>query len=80
MPLLIVYTISDTNKCDRVCELSNNHNKPENPTPYSILNDLWVKNLHRLIFAHININSIRNKFDMLADLIVGKVDLLLISV
>ena len=35
--------------------------------------------MHRLIFAHININSIRNKFDMLADLIVGKVDLLLIS-
>ena len=75
MPLLIVYT----NKCDRVCELRNNHNKPENPTPYSILNDLRVKNLHRLIFAHININSILNKFDMLADLIVGKVGLLLIS-
>ena len=48
-------------------------------TPYSILNDIRVKNLHRFIFAHININSIRNKFDVLADLIVGKVDLLLIS-
>ena len=39
-PINSLHSISDTTKCDRVCELSNNHNKPENPTPYSILNDL----------------------------------------
>ena len=38
------------------------------------LKNIRLKNPTRLIFAHININSIRNKFDMLSDLIVGKVD------
>ena len=33
----------------------------------------------KVILAHLNINSIRNKFDMLVDLIKGKVDILLIS-
>ena len=37
-PINSLLSISDINKCDRVCELSNNHNKPENPTPYSLLN------------------------------------------
>ena len=30
-----------------------------------MLNELRVDNLHRIIFAHININSWRNKFDIL---------------
>ena len=66
-------------QCDTVCESPENQIIPNESTPYSILNDLRVKHIHRLIFAHININSIRNKFDMLADLIAGKIDLLLIS-
>ena len=32
-----------------------------------------------LVLGHININSIRNKLDMLADLIKSKVDILLVS-
>ena len=43
------------------------------------LKNIRLKNPTRLIFAHININSIRNKFDMLSDLIVGKVDILMIT-
>ena len=50
-------------QCARADELSNNHNISGESTPYSILNELRVKNLHRVIFAHININSIRNKLD-----------------
>ena len=46
---------------------------------YNSLKELRVKNLNRVIVAHLNINSIRNKFDMLADLVSGKVDILLIS-
>ena len=43
------------------------------------LTSLGKDNLNKLIFAHLNINSIRNKFDNLSKLIRGKVDILLIS-
>ena len=36
-------------------------------------------NLNKITFAHINTNSIRNKFDQLAVLIKGKIDALIIS-
>ena len=37
------------------------------------------ENLNRIIIAHLNINSIRNKFDLLANQITGNVDVLVIS-
>ena len=37
------------------------------------------KNLSRISFAHLNINSLRNKFDNLVDQIKGNVDILVIS-
>ena len=37
------------------------------------------KNPNRIIIAHLNINSIRNKFEMLKEVIGNKVDILLIS-
>ena len=43
------------------------------------LTSLRKDNVNKLIFAHLNINSIRNKFDNLSKLIRGKVDILLIS-
>ena len=36
-------------------------------------------NLNKLIFAHLNINSIWNKFDSLADIIKDNIDILMIS-
>ena len=48
-------------------------------SPYSILQKLRVKNMDRIILGHINLNSIRHKCDMMADLIKGKIDILLIS-
>ena len=47
--------------------------------PFFVLKSLRAKNLNRIIIAHININSIRNKFDILSDLFVGSIDVLLIS-
>ena len=35
--------------------------------------------LNRIIIAHLNINSIRNKFDLLPNQIIGNVDVLVIS-
>ena len=37
------------------------------------------KRLHRIIAAHLNINSLRNKFDSLMNQIKGNVDILVIS-
>ena len=49
------------------------------PNARSQLNNLRRDNLNKIIFAHLNINSIRNKFDQLADLVKGKIDILMIS-
>ena len=35
-------------------------------------------NVNKLIFAHLNINSIRNKFKFLATQVKGKIDILMI--
>ena len=36
-------------------------------------------NVNKLILAHLNINSIRNKFEFLAMQVKGKIDILIIS-
>ena len=43
------------------------------------LKSLRKDNLNKLNFAHFNINSIRNKFDLLLEQIKGNVDVLMIS-
>ena len=43
------------------------------------LSSVRRKNINRVILAQLNINSIRNKFDLLAEGIKGKVDVLRIS-
>ena len=35
--------------------------------------------MNKLIFAHLNINSIRNKFEVLDTQVNGKIDILMIS-
>ena len=47
--------------------------------PYTVLQSLRLKNIDRIILGHININSIRNKIDLLVDMISNRVDILLIS-
>ena len=44
-----------------------------------VLKDIQIKNLNRIILALHNINSLRNKLELLADQIKGNVDLLAIS-
>ena len=45
----------------------------------SCLQTIRNDNLNKLIFAHLNINSVRNKFDSLADIIKDNIDILMIS-
>ena len=43
------------------------------------LKDIRIKNVNRIILAPLNINSLRNKLDLLIDQIKGNVDVLAIS-
>ena len=43
------------------------------------LKALRLKNLNKLIIAHLNINSLRNKFEFLVSLIRDNIDVLMIS-
>ena len=43
------------------------------------LKDIRIKSSNRIDLAHLNINSLRNKLDLLADQIKGNVDVLAIS-
>ena len=45
----------------------------------SSLQSIFKDNLNKLIFSHLNINSIRNTNDILADIIKDKIDILMIS-
>ena len=60
-------------------EVLNVENQSSNLEFTNILNGIRKNNLNRVIIAHLNINSIRNKIDTLADMITGKIDILLIS-
>ena len=42
------------------------------------LNEIRKKNQNRIIIAHLNINSIRNKFEMLKEVVGNNIDILLI--
>ena len=44
----------------------------------SRLRKLRIKNPNKIIIAHLNINSIRNKFEMLSLLFPGVIDILMI--
>ena len=46
---------------------------------FKSLKDIRIKNLNRIVLAHLNINSLRNKLDLLLDQVKGNVDILAIS-
>ena len=47
--------------------------------PFSVLTNLKLRNVNRILCAQININSIRNKSDQLKSMISGKIDILVIT-
>ena len=59
--------------------LESNLSNNELTSPEEQLHNLRLKNPNRLICAHLNINSLRNKFDLLANIIKDKIDILMIS-
>ena len=43
------------------------------------LKDIRITNLNRIVVSHIKINSIRNKFEFLAEAVMGNVDILMVT-
>ena len=41
------------------------------------LKDVRITNLNRIVISHVNINSIKNKFELLAEAVMGNVDILM---
>ena len=59
---------------DRDLSRKNNFTSPKGE-----LNNLRLKNPNRLICAHLNIISVKNKFDLLSNIIKNNIDILMIS-
>ena len=43
------------------------------------LTDIRISNMNKLVFGHLNINSLRNKFDLLSEQVKGYIDILMVS-
>ena len=56
-----------------------NKTSSEETLKNDVLNEIRKKNPNWIIIAHLNINLIRNKFEMLKEVIGIKIDILLIS-
>ena len=46
--------------------------------PKAELTNLWLKDPNRLICAHLHINSVRNRFHLLGNIIKDEIDILMI--
>ena len=43
------------------------------------LKDIRITNLNRIFISHININSIRSKFKLLVEAVIGNMDILMVT-
>ena len=55
------------------------NNKLFNHTSNKDLQSLLIRNLNKIVVGHLNINSIKNKFDFLAHQVQGNIDILMMS-
>ena len=71
----------DLDKKSHSCETPNKGSTESAQTgdPKEILKNLRLKNVNRLICAQLNINSLRNKFESLINIINNNIDILMIS-
>ena len=81
MVLIVFELLSDGSckDCDEKKQPALDETVKEEEGVKSSLCNLKLRNLNRLIFCQININSIRNKFELLFYLVSNNIDVLLIS-
>ena len=72
-------SISENDDSIIFSEQSENLHEEALLNPSDILKNIRMKNANRLVLAQININSIRNKFESLIEIISDRIDILLIS-
>ena len=78
----IIPIINDMSKLDIIDNNDNNDdndNSSEGEIPDILINNLRLKHLGRLIIGHLNIKSIRNKFEALQQIIKNNLDILVVS-
>ena len=64
---------------DTVSEDESNVYNDYTPDPKQILKNIRNSNVNKLTFGHLNINSLRNKYNQLTEMVKGFVDIFLIS-
>ena len=64
---------------DNISFIDENEESSESTSFLNKLNATRIANICRLMFGHINVNSIRNKFEMLSNSIKCNLDMLMIS-
>ena len=83
---LLVKNFSQALKPNWLCSINHsvtdkttNSASANNTSNISLLRNLRMKNPKNIVFSYININSIRNKFDNICDLILKNVDILSVA-
>ena len=68
---ILIKPFQNSKKCSSACDLSYEKG-------FDKIKVARSQNPNRILIAHLNINSLRNKFEILKETIIGKVDILLI--
>ena len=73
--------LTESNENESINSEPNNLIRKNDSSAESVasLEKLRLENTNRLIFGDLNINSIKNKFELLTNIIQGKLDILLVS-
>lgn len=76
-----IQTVTNIPNLNETIQLEENdqYSDDTSNTPCQILKNIRLKNPNRIIIAQLNINSIRNKFNILSSIITNKIDILMIS-
>ena len=74
-----IYSCLEQSSTDNISFIDENEESSESTSFLNKLKATRIANINRLMIGHININSIRNKFEMLSNSIKGNLDILMIS-
>ena len=72
-------TLDNLSKQFDVCDSDESLDAESTTDCKKFLKSLRTSNPDKLVFSHLNINSIRNKFEMLSDQIKGNIEVLVVS-
>ena len=74
-----MYYCLEQSSTDNISFIDANEESSESTSFLNKLKARRIANINRLMIGHININSIRNKFEMLSNSIKGNLNILIIS-